>query len=157
MALVAFFLQKKNGASTSKALLGAAVAGAGTYYVATETDWGRANLGAIDKTVDSWFNPETGETITEQSEVTPLLDAEGKQQYDSKGNALYQRPSKPATQKEDGSWVNTLIRGTAGTLQSWGGAGTAAVVGTTAVATSSSLQKYLPWIIGGAAIILLAK
>lgn len=51
MAVLAFFITKKNTGSTSKAALAAALAGGGTYAVTHDTDWGRANLGEFDGVV----------------------------------------------------------------------------------------------------------
>lgn len=157
MALISFLGAKKNGASTSKALLGAAVVGAGTYYVATETDWGKSTLGALDSKIDSWVNPVTGEAVTDQSKLKPLLDAEGNQVFDANGKPLYESTSKKAVQNPDGSWANALIGGVSGTLQSWGGAGTAAVIGTTALATSGDLKKYIPLALAAAAVVIVMK
>lgn len=54
-----------------------------------------------------------------------------------------------------GDVFGKTIDATGKVLTSWGPTGTALVVGTTAAATSSSLSKYLPWIlIGGAALLL---
>lgn len=48
LTLLSFFAAKANGASDTKALLTAGLAGAGTYYATHETEWGRANLGDLD-------------------------------------------------------------------------------------------------------------
>lgn len=49
------------------------------------------------------------------------------------------------------------IDATGKVLTSWGPTGTAAVIGTAALASSSSLSKYLPWVVGGVALILLTR
>lgn len=133
MALLAFFAtKKKDGSNTGTALAAAGVAGLGTYYVTHETEWGKANLGQFDG------------VVTVPSEVTP---------------------DSPGTTTSGGLTVPTAPVGTTGstsglwkTLDSWGPAGTAAVIGTTGVVTSRSSTKYLPWLIGGVcALILLRK
>lgn len=128
MALLSFFTAKKAGASDSKALLAAGVAGAGTYYVATETEWGEKNL--------NWFESEGSDG---KAGSTPVTDSTGKALVDSAGNT-----------------INKVVGGTADVLKSWGGTGTAAVIGTAAVAGSSSLQKYLPWIIGAVVVVTIS-
>lgn len=157
MILLSFFTAKKNGASTSKALLGAAVVGAGTYYATTQTDWGRSSLGAIDSTIDGWVNPTTGARTVDPKAVRPILDSEGNQVYGGNGQPLYELISSPAVKGQDGSFANSLVQGASGVLSSWGGAGTAAVIGTTAVATSSNLSKYLPYLLLGGVALLLMK
>lgn len=126
--LVSYFLTKKKTGSSTKAALVAGLAGAGTYYAQHETDWGEANLNALDGGADT-------------TETKPVLDADGK-----------------PVQNPDGSGVlTTAIRGTTDVLMSWGGTGTAAVIGTTAVASSSSLQKYIPWAIAAGIAIMVLK
>lgn len=130
MMLLSYFLSKKSGASDKQAMLTAAGVGAGTYYVATQTEWGQENLNWFESDADS------GGTAT----TTPTQD--------SAGNTV-RTPS--------GSVVTEVVGSTADVLKSWGGTGTAAVIGTAAMASSSSLQKYLPWIAGGILIYLLVK
>lgn len=129
LALLSYFASKKSGASDKKALLTAAGVGAGTYYVATETEWGQENL--------NWFesDKDTGGTAT-----GPEVKA---------GDSTITTPN--------GSALQTVVGGTADVLKSWGGTGTAAVVGTAAVATNSSLQKYLPWLLIGGAVLILTR
>lgn len=126
--LVSYFLTKKKTGSSTKAALVAGLAGAGTYYAQHETDWGKANLNALDGDADT-------------TETKPVLDADGK-----------------PVQNPDGSGVlTTAVKGATDVLKSWGGTGTAAVIGTTAVASSSSLQKYIPWAIAAAVAIMVLK
>lgn len=47
--------------------------------------------------------------------------------------------------------------GVADVLKSWGGVGTAAVVATGAAATSGSISKYFPWILGGLVLYAVMK
>lgn len=46
--LLSYFASRANGASAGKSLIAASLAGAGTYYVTHETEWGRENLGELD-------------------------------------------------------------------------------------------------------------
>lgn len=129
MALLSFFISKKSGASDTNAMITAGLAGAGTYYVATETEWGQENL--------NWFEDSTKSPTTS---TTPALDSEGNPVKDSNGNVVYK-----------------MIDGTADVLKSWGGTGTAAVIGTTALAADSSLRKYLPWVLLGLGVYMVVK
>lgn len=47
MAIIGFFPSKKSGASDGEAAMIAAGAGLGTYYVATETEWGKGAVPSI--------------------------------------------------------------------------------------------------------------
>lgn len=147
MSLISFFITKNKTGSTSKALAAGALAGIGTYYVTHETDWGKANLGSLDGVVGS----------------VPLVDKNGAAVRDPQGNAISLpagttvRYNVDGTVKKDAGGFPLVISSTADVLKSWGGTGTAAVIGTTAVASSSKLQKYLPWILTGGMILLLMK
>lgn len=135
IALLSFFMMKKSGSSDTSAMVTAGLAGAGSYYVATETEWGQENL--------SWFEDSTESQTTSTTptkSTTPVLDSEGNPVKDSDGNVIYK-----------------MIDGTADVLKSWGGTGTAAVVGTTALAANSSLQKYLPWVLLGLGVYMVVK
>lgn len=126
LALLSFFASKQSGASSTKAALTAGLVGAGSYYVSHETDWGKANLGALDGV------STTAGTVVLDKQGQPVLGPTG----------------QPLT---------TLINGTADVLKSWGGTGTATVIGTTALATSSSLSKYLPWLAIAGLVLLLTR
>lgn len=127
MTLLSFFASKKSGASGTKSALIAGLVGAGTYYTTHNTDWGRANLGFLDGVGTAGGGVET-----------PSVD--GQPVKDSGGNAL-----------------ENFGGGVTGVLKSWGATGTAAVIGTTALATSSSLQKYIPLLLIGGAVLLLSR
>lgn len=134
MALITFFTSKRSGASNTKAALLAGLAGAGTYYVSHETDWGKANLGPLDGVV------LPGTEIAVGADGQPLKDANG-------SNVLV--GSNP-----NGTGTVTDV------LKSWGATGTATVIGTTAAATGSGLfsSKNAPWLIAGAvALIVILK
>lgn len=126
VTLLSFFASKKSGASSTKAALIAGLAGAGTYYASHETEWGKANLGALDGLSSNTSGP--------------VVNGQGS-----------------AVTTQSGGTLSTVVGGVSDVLKSWGGTGTAAVVGTTAVATSSSLRRYIPWIIGGLGLILLTR
>lgn len=129
IALLSFFMMKKAGSSDTSAMITAGLTGAGSYYVATETEWGQENL--------NWFEDSTEPPTTS---TTAALDSEGNPVKDSNGNVVYK-----------------MIDGTADVLKSWGGTGTAAVVGTTALATNSSLKQYLPWVLLGLGVFMVVK
>lgn len=155
IALVSFFLSKKSGASTGQSAAIAAASGLGTYYVATETDWGKRTLGSVDAKIDGWINPTTKETIA-SSDVQPLTE-NGQPVLDADGAQVYEQKSKPAVKNSDGSWFGALVSSAGGVLKSWGGVGTAAVIGAGSVASGSSLQKWMPWLLGGLGVYLLVR
>lgn len=130
-ALLSFFLMKRNGASNTKAAVVAGLAGAGTYYVSHETDWGRANLGALDGV------PPEGGSAT---------DVDGQPVVGEDGRPIVTGGNTGGTSFWD------VLRG-------WGGTGTAAVIGTGAAAAGTGVfnNKYIPWILGGVALILIMK
>lgn len=124
--LISYMLSAKSGKSKGTSAAIAAGAGLATYY-ATSPD-GLNLLGKLD-------SANTG-TV----EGDPALNAEGSN-------------VKKGTSATIG--LNGAI-GTAGdVLKSWGATGTAAVIGTTAVASDSNLKKYLPWLLIAGAFILL--
>lgn len=139
MSIILFFLSyftsKESGASNTKALVTAGLVGAGSYYVSHETDWGKANLGSFDGVT----TPTAGGEPVRSPDGTAKLDSNGK----------------------------PVVVGSAGTggagfwdvLKGWGATGTATVIGTGAVAAggTSTLNKYLPWILAGLGIYLLSK
>jgi len=135
LALLTFFTSKASGASNTKALVTAGLAGAGSYYVTHETDWGKANLGQLD-----------GVIITDASANSPIVDSNGNPVLDESGTTM----------------VAPIIDGVGSNitdvLKSWGGAGTAAVIGTTAAASNGLFSSAnLPWLLGGIALLLVMK
>lgn len=147
MALISFFLTKNKTGSTSKALAAGAIAGIGTYYVTHETDWGKANLGDLDGVATS----------------VPLVDKNGTAVLDPQGNAIKLPAGTTVKYNADGTVAKNaggfplIVTTTADVLKSWGGTGTAAVIGTATVAGSDTLRKYLPWVLIGGAFLLLKK
>lgn len=129
MALLSFFATKASGGSNTKALVAAGLAGAGTYYTTHNTDWGKANLGKFDG-------------------VTPV----------GTGADVVATNGQPVTDLA-GNTVKQVVDGTFDTLKSWGGTGTAAVIGTAALAGGAfgSAQKWLPWLVGGGVLLLMSR
>lgn len=134
MALLTFFGSKKSGASNTQAAIAAGLVGAGTYYVSHETDWGKSNLGSLDGVASATAGAAT------------VKNADGTDKIGPNGVAL----TTPVSSSGVGSSV-------ADVLKSWGGAGTATVLGAGAVATSSNLQKYIPWVLGAGLLFLVLK
>lgn len=133
IAILSMLTAKKQGASTGAALAVGALAGAGTYYVTHETEWGVNNLGQYDGVV----SPAPGPTVAVPA-PTPANPS---------ATINIPAPNNPNTNSgQSGFWD---------VLSDWGPTGTAAVIGTTAVATNSNLSKYIPLILGVGAIILL--
>jgi len=137
LTLLSFFGSKRSGASNTRALLTAGLVGGATYAFTHNTDWGSANLGALDG-----VQPDLA--------TKPVLDAAGNPVLDpATGQPL--KGSIPIT----GSTTKTSGgTGIWDVLKSWGATGTAAVIGTTAVASSSSLQKWMPWFIVGGLVLI---
>lgn len=135
LALLSFLLTKKATGSTSKAVLAAGLVGAGSYYATKPA------------------------TIADGSSSGGVVAAEGRPAVDSTGKPIVDANGAPVLINGGGSIgsIDRMIDTTGRVLTSWGATGTAAVIGTTAVTTSSSLQKYLPWILGGAALLFLVK
>lgn len=80
VALLSFFVSKKNGASNTKALVTAGLAGAGTYYVTHDTEWGKTNLGEYDGVIADGTVPlaaETGAAVTKEDGTTPVKAGSG--------------------------------------------------------------------------------
>lgn len=172
VALISFLLSKKSGASTAQSAMVAGAAGLGTYYATTETDWGKSTLGEFNNSIADvtgigYVDTRTGAAVT--GEIVAVTDSDGKPVTDEAGNPLYQKVSAPVVldaggkpvKAADGSIANALIDGTSGVLKSWGGGGTAAVIGTASVAAdeggvSGFVDKYMPLLlIGGVALLLM--
>lgn len=139
MAIVTFFLaggsEKEN---RGRALAAAGLAGAATYYVSHETEWGNRNLGEFD-----------GVDITPpiDSDSTPVIDGPGSPVIGTGGKQI-RVPTKPSGgESSTGFWD---------VLTSWGAAGTATVVGAGgAVATGNTNWLLLAG--AAVAIILVLK
>lgn len=121
MTILSFILTKKKTGSTSTALAAAALAGAGTYYATTQTDWfGDGNP------LTSW--PEAGKATSGGQTVT---DANGKTVYVPGANIATSGPTGVGL-------VGQAIDTTGKVLTSWGGTGTATVVGTSNLTSGRS-------------------
>lgn len=132
--VLSFLTAKRNGATDGQAVLGAALVGGATYAV-THSDFA------------------AGTALAEMDGVqtaTQLLDANGAPVTDSSG--------RPITLPSGATIDNTgkIISTTGEVLKSWGGTGTAAVVGSVALA-NGAFDKYLPLILLGAGFLVLAK
>lgn len=128
--ILTFILAKKRTGSTSAALAAASLAGAGSYYVANNTEWGREHLLALDEAVGLTSTTQTKTvtlpngtvaTIPEGAEV--VYNADGSVRVDANGTPWY-------------AYATDLAK-------SWGPAGVAGVV----AASTLDLEKYAPWLI----------
>lgn len=145
-ALISYFASKKGGASDGEAALVAAGVGAGTYYVATNTEWGKGVVSNVEDWVglkDEAGNPVTntdGSEVKAPPGAVPQLNEDGTVMKDENGNVLWK-----------------LVDSAGNVLESWGPTGTAAVVGTAGVV--SKLDELPSWVvpvgIGAAALLLL--
>lgn len=138
LALISYFSTKKSGGSNTEALTAAALVGGGSYYVANNTAWGQKNLAAFDN------------YVSPGSVGVPVVDKAGNPVID------------PATGQPMVSYSSTQAgTGIGDVLKSWGGAGTATVIGTTAAATNgdfmSTLMKNLPLVIGAGLLLVVLK
>lgn len=143
-AIISYFGAKKSGASDGEAALAAAAVGAGTYYVATQTEWGK---GLVDK-IENWVG-------VEDSEGSPLLNNEGEPVKVPKGAEVIKNPDGSPKLDENGNVLWKLVDTAGNTLQSWGGVGTAAVIGAGAIASDGLPSWALPAGLAVAALVLL--
>lgn len=136
MALLSFFVTKSKTGSTSKAAL-AAVAAGGLTYAYTHSNYA------------------AGTSLAEYDGVSnaavPVLNTDGSAAVDANGKAI--KTSGPGVVDLAGK----LVSSTEKVLTGWGATGTSAVLATGAVVSSSSLQKYLPWLIGAGLVFLVAR
>lgn len=129
--ILTFLLQKSKGKSTGAALVSAGLVGLATYALADPTN--PSNLFGVG--VDSGGVAAAG---------APKVAAVGEIGSSAASSSVTDLLGKTVTTTGD-------------VLKSWGGTGTAAVIGTTTLATSSSASKYLPWIIGGVVLFAALK
>lgn len=147
IALITAFIAKKKGASTAEAALAGAAVGAGTYYVTTETDWGKALIGNVDK---PWVQATT-------AAGTPMVGPDGKPVMIPPGTTPLVDAAGNITKDASGNWWKTAVGGVTDVLTSWGPAGTAGVIGTVAVASDPGLRKYLPLALAAVVVLLIMK
>lgn len=128
-AIFSFLLSKSSGKSTGTSAAIAGAVGLGTYFLADPSN------------VDNLFG--VGQPDTSEKATAPVIS---------------QDSSKSASGSTNWADLGSKVVTTTGeTLQSWGPTGTAAVIGTTALASSDSLTKYLPWGLGLAAAYIILK
>lgn len=119
ISLIVYLMSPKdNSAQRRQAVLNAAVAGLGTYYVTTQTEWGRDLIGA-DTTASDPNPPTIGATTTVQ-------------------------PAGAGVSGSPGAVVRSSVP-LSSTLASYAPYAAAAAVGTAAVST---LSKYVPLALG---------
>lgn len=128
--IISYYMSSKSGKSKGQSAAIAAGAGLASYYVYDQNALG----------IEALNGQKTGIGMP-----TLATSADG---------AASTTPGTGGTPSTIG--LGGVVGTTGEVLKSWGPTGTAAVIGTTALATNSSLQKYLPWLlIGGAALLLM--
>lgn len=148
VTLITYFMSSKTGTSKGTSAAIAAAAGLGSYYL---YDSGQ---------LSSWF----GSNSWTDPNYVPAAGVTGGANVSTTGNGL----PTIRTSDTDPSFVNPtvtvkqsdgLISNIGSVLKSWGPAGTAAVVGTTAVVSggATSLTTLLPWVLGGVALFMVLK
>lgn len=146
IALISYFTSKKAGASSAQAGAIAAGAGLGSYYVATQTDWGK-----------SFFSDADAKMVPLMNEGQPVLDSKGNKVMVPEGSTVSKNGNNLTVTSPSGSVWTSALDAAGGVLKSWGGTGTAAVIGAGALASSSSLQKYIPWALGAVALLMVLR
>lgn len=150
--ILSFILTKNKTGSTTKAAAAAAISGAGAYYVSHNTDWGKATIGNLNDSINEFIGLKNadGSTVKDADGEEVKVPAGTTVLRDAAGNVVLAPNGQP-----------TILGAAADVLKSWGGTGTAAVIGTTALATSGTgsdfIKKYGMWIAVGAAAFLLFK
>lgn len=142
MWILSFVLAKSKGASTAEAALLATGVAAATYYVADPSN--EDNLLGLGKEAGSVGSAKNDPgSVTEQSTAAPT----GTDKADSS--------TAGSTVSTVGSVLSTGIKTAGSTLSSWGAAGTAGVIATTAAVggLSNDSSKWLLW--GGVALVAL--
>lgn len=151
VALISYFGSKKAGADDTKAAAIGLAAGAGTYWVAKETDWGKSTVSDIDKWWDQTFDdgvggkvvdPKTGTEIKGPPGSTLVRNKDGSIARDDAGNPIFELAGK-------------FVSAGGEVLKSWGPTGTAAVIGAAGVASGKIPQWMVLAGLGIAAIVLL--
>lgn len=142
VAIIGYFTSKKGGATNAQAAMVGAAAGAGTYYVATQTEWGQDMIGRIE----NWVGVTDGAG-------QPVLDDAGDPVKIPEGAELVLDEDGNPQKNPDGSIAWKLIDSAGNVLTNWGPQGTAAVVGTTGVVAALSDS---PWLLVAAAVAVVA-
>lgn len=149
ITMVASLLAKPKNKAQAVAL--GAMAGLGTYYVSHNTEWGQEMLGSLDGVVvdqsvaSGDIQADGSIRLPDGTIVQRQVLADGSYSTIAKVGATAAAPSGSSTTGWD-------------VLKSWGGTGTAAVVGTTGlVAQPDSFSKYIPYALGVGLFFLLLK
>lgn len=143
ITLLSFVLTKMSGGNDKKALGTAALAGAGTYLATTQTDWGKDMSASFDKFIG--VAPKADPVKKENIDVTTGFDTDG----------------SPVTVKKPVAVVEGSRGGGSAGLGSilgglWSGLGSMGQAVVSGVA-AWSLKDYIPWIVGGLALLFLLK
>lgn len=145
LALISYFTAKKGGASTAQAAGVAAAAGIGSYYVATETDWGKSVVAKLD---GAWLK------LTNQN-GSDVIGDDGKPVYAPEGAVVVRDAAGNLVKDANGNWFSSATGTIGDVLKDWGASGTALVVGTGAAASGGMFSNK--WVvIGGLALITFA-
>jgi hypothetical protein len=103
MFVLTYLTTKRAGGSDTAALMTAGLAGAGTYYATTSTDWGKANLQPLEDKI-------TGA-------ATPVLDSKGQPVIGKDGTPLVSTATGLFDVfKEWGATGTAAVIGTAGVV-----------------------------------------
>lgn len=143
-AIVGYFASKKAGASDSQAALVGAAAGVGTYYVGTNTEWGK---NAVSK-ITSWVTPSHN--------GSPLEDSSGNPARIPNGAEVILDDTGEPVRNPDGSIAWKLVDAAGNVLTSWGPTGTAGVIGAAGL-LGTIKSNPLPWIVGAVAVIAILR
>lgn len=129
--LISYYISSKSGKSKGQSAAIAAAAGVGSYYALSPEGLNLYNTGAKALGLDG----------------TAAADADGK------------RVTSPTGVKSVSATggINGVVGTVGDVLKSWGPVGTAGVIGTTALTTQPSWQKYVPWALAGLGAYLLLK
>lgn len=153
MALISFFTAKKSGMKDGAAAMTAAAAGLGTYYVATETEWGKS---ATNWLGEKWTALTDDGTVLKNADGTDATAPPGAvPQKDANGNVIRDANGSVTWKLVD--TAGKVVTTTGDVLKSWGATGTATVIGTTALATDDNLRKWLPWLGAGLLALVILK
>lgn len=146
VSLIGYFGAKKGGASDTTAALAGIAAGAGTYYVGSQTDWGKDAVASIE----DWIGL-TGD------DGQPVLNGNGTAAKIPEGAEVIKNEDGSVARDANGNVMWKLVDSAGNVLQSWGPTGTAAVVGAGAVASSDLIDSPWFWLGAGAVLIAVLK
>lgn len=149
MMLISFFAKyRSKKENLGSALLTSAAIGAGSYYLTHNTDILPDSIRQLDGVSTS-----IPQMLPNASEVAAGTATEA--QRAAYNAALATATAAGGTYNSSGA-LQSVVSTTGDVLKSWGAAGTAGVIATTAAVTTNSWEKYLPWLAaGGLAFILM--